>query len=439
MVTYEDKSESGGGQWEYLSKEHLETSEAVGTSDEFQTLVYQARFSKSLLAGQSLGLYLKITSANDSDFITNTSELVLEEDTHHEPTHAQTILPFELFERLLRVMTGRTDFILESDYFGRTDLGYAEDGDGAYLGVSNGFWAREFNDKSLVTSWADAIKSYGVVADVSFDIKVKGAIEYVKLEARTPDYFTNKITQLPNIVDDVKLATSKEFSFSSISIGYEKGGDEYEEAIGLDEFNGKHSYATPISKNKQKLELVSKYRGDMTGFEFARRKPQKNFPTEDTRYDEDVFFLDMKKGDTAILLQRKFEDDYTTINNIYSPETATNLRLSPKQLLIKHGWFIKNCLTKHSDKYIHFNSATGNSRMILDGVQENDNLFINLLNKEKFINVDIDFSHKVNLELFDEIQENINGIIELTDDMGGTKKLRLFKLSKNKFSGMLIG
>ncbi len=405
----------------------------------------KAQIEITLLKGHSLalGLYTYNTRGTgyqtwDVTYNTNKADLRIRQDSHVELTHSQTILPFELFERLLRLMTGRTDFIFESDYFGRTDLGYPEDGDGAYLGVASGFWAREFNDKPLVTSWSNAIKSYNVVADISYDIKKKGSIEYVKLEPLNPDFFTNKVTVLPDVIDDLKLKVSKEFSYSAINIGYDKGGDVYEEAAGLDEFNGKHNYTTPIAKNKMTLDMVSKYRADMTGFEFARRKPRFNYPTEDTRYDSDIFFLDMKLGDTEILLQRKQDDDFSEVKGIYSPETATNLRLSPKQLLIKHGWLIKSSLAIYTDKNIHFVSATGNSQMILDGVQENDNYLISSLDNSKFINIDLEFTHKTSLALYDEIQENITGVFEFKNEDGVINKFRVFKFSKNKYGGLLI-
>jgi len=448
LIEYEDLSSSGGDTYKILWASELKDSTIVQANRIINVTHQQSidMTTNPLKKGHSLALGIYTYNSRGSGFSewevtykTNKADLRIRQDSHVESTHSQTVRPFELFERLLRLMTGRTDFILETDYFGRTDLGYPKDGEGANLGVASGFWAREFNDKDLVTSWADAIKSYGVVADISYDIKKKGEIEYVKLEPLNPDFFTNNITILPNVVDDVNTKVSKEFSYSAINIGYEKGGDVYEEAAGLDEFNGKHSYTTPISKNKMTLELTSKYRGDMTGFEFARRKPKFNYPTEDTRYDMDIFFLDMKKGDTEILLQRKYADDFSTEPiNIYSPETATNLRLSPKQLLIKHGWLIKNSLTMYLDKYIHFISATGNSKMILDGVQENDNYLINLLSKEKFRNIDLEFTHETNLELYDEIQANISGIFEFTDNKGVINKCRLFKFSKNKYTAMKI-
>jgi hypothetical protein len=57
---------------------------------------------------------------------------------------------------------------------------------------------------------------------------------------------------------------------------------------------------------------------------------EKNFliiSSEDTKYDSDVFFLDLKL-ENNLLAQRKWQDDFEKRLLVFS-ETATNLRLSP--------------------------------------------------------------------------------------------------------------
>lgn len=437
LVKYMDNSGTGGTQHDFVSEENLADFD---DGDTIANITYYGNEERTLLEGESYALVLH-TLMLDSDDVgveVHKSNIVLTEDSYYEPSQTQAVLPFELFERLLRIMTGRSDTILVSDYFGRTDLGYAEDGEGAYIGISSGFWARQFYDRDIMTSWSDAIKSYGVIRNISYSIDKSGPREYVRLEPL--DYFfNNDELELDSVIDDVKISAAKDFSFSSIKIGYEKGADEYEEAVGLDEFNGQHYYTTPIKKNKQVYEKLSPYRADMTGFEFARRKQQKFFPTTDTQYDDDIFFLDLKKGTTSVLLQRKWDDDFSEKpSGIYSPETATNLRLSPKQLLQVHGWFLHNCLSRYNGKYIQHTGGIGNREMILDGVKESDNFLVNLFEKQKFINVDIKFSNETSFSLSNDLLDNINGILVFTGDDGIKYKMRLFEFSKNDYKGLLV-
>ena len=88
-------------------------------------------------AGGSAGLIRDVTVSIDELFIEGTS---LE---HYPDTKSKSILPHELFQRLLHITTGVPDAFY-SEYFGRTDLGYQKDGDGAYLATLNGLMLRCF-------------------------------------------------------------------------------------------------------------------------------------------------------------------------------------------------------------------------------------------------------------------------------------------------------
>jgi hypothetical protein len=59
-----------------------------------------------------------------------------------EETPCKVVLPHELFTQQVLAITGKPNF--RSNYFGRTDLGYAEDGEGAYITTTNGMLIRQF-------------------------------------------------------------------------------------------------------------------------------------------------------------------------------------------------------------------------------------------------------------------------------------------------------
>ena len=438
LVRYFDDTDGNGNTHKFLDAVNLKTFTGDNT---IKTVQYRSIAKVEILEGESLAIVLRSDYYGDKKLtcVVNKADITLTEDSYVEPSQCEVIQPFELFNRLLHKITGRTDNVLISDYFGRKDLGYSEDGEGSRLCIASGFNARNFIDKNTPTSWNDAIESYMVASNISYTIERKGFTEYVRIEPLSY-FFSSKKTYLDKIIDDVKIEVAKEYSYSGIEIGYEEGGDEYEEAVGLDEFNGKHTYTTPLLKSDSKLSLISKYRADMTGFEFARRKPQQFFPTEDTQYDNSIFFLDLKTdGISDVLVQRKYEDDYTDIPiNVYSPQTATNLRLSPRELLRRHGWFINNCLWAYSDNYIRFNSAIGNEKLILDGEAANDNIKINTLDSAKFSNFFINFTYKTDFYLEQEISDNINGIIEFKDSKGTVYQCRLIEFKSNKYKCLLI-
>jgi len=441
MLKYMDNSLTGGEQHDFIDDELL----YVGTGDKYNRHIeYYDQRVVDLNKGESLCLCVKIFthqkqahSNYEVEMTTNIATLVYTNNSHIDGSHSDVILPFDAFNRLLQLMTGRTDTVLKSDHLGRTDLGHSEDGAGSLLGIANGFYARQFTDKNLSISWNDAILSYGVADMLSYSIERKGLQEYVRIEPLSY-FFGSKVIPLTNPIKDVEIKAATAYSYSGLEIGFEKGGDDYDEADGLTEYNGQHIYTTPLSRAASKYKKLSKIRGDMTGFEFARRKPESEHPTTDTNYDTDNFFLDLKRGDTNVLIQRKFEDDFTTLTGVYSPETATNLRLAPKEILKRHGWFIRNCLSKNLDDNLYFASGIGQLDIILDGVKGNDNVLISDLLRQKFVNIDISFVMEVDYESQKLIENNIYEKFEVTDTKGNKKQYYLFSYKKNKFTGLLI-
>src|SRR5690606_32622916 len=142
--------------------------------------------------------------------------------------------------------------------------------------------------------------------------------ERVRIEHLSYFYNRNVTIKLPNKVSNLKRSVSTDYFFSGLEIGYDKGG-KYDEAQGLDEYNSKANYISCISRIKNQLSLISKYRADMYGAEFARRKPQSKTVNEDTAYDQDVFMFDLKpivtstKSNYGLLNQRLWQDDFENV------------------------------------------------------------------------------------------------------------------------------
>ena len=215
--------------------------------------------------------------------------LFVEEDSHNEKSTTKAILVHELMDRLVTIATGK-EKAFYSDFLGRTDLSYAVDGPGALTAVTHGFWIRQFEKlplpteatattskvenlfKPLATSLKDAVASLDSVWNIGIGIEIVGNKERVRLEELSYFYNNNVTIRLPNQVKKVKRSCATEYYYSALEFGSEKGGT-YEEAMGLDEPNGKSNFTTVINRLKSTYTKLSKYRFDTYGMEFARRKP----------------------------------------------------------------------------------------------------------------------------------------------------------------------
>lgn len=357
--------------------------------------------------------------------LTNLSgSLVVEEDSVFESSQHEILLPHEKFERLTTILTGKQNAFY-SEYFGRTDLGYATNGPGAYIACASGYMVREFpfiinagtdEEKQIQydTSFRDLYESYNSITPLAAFLEGRGnqrrlrvePIEFIyqkflAIELKRNDQFL-QVTDLERRVDETKI-------YSNIEIGSEKGAFEYEEAFGLDEYNGLSQFRTVINKVENTYKAVSKYRKDSYGHEFARRKPYSSDPEEDTRYDEDIFMLDCKVVGGFLALKLWADDFESRPTGVYSPDTAFNLNLSPGNTLINHSIIINAGLLKYPSDFINFTSSNGNSNLSTkkagrDAIAENGRISNSQLRRPLFLPEVLEFEIPMNNELITLIE-----------------------------------
>lgn len=384
------------------------------------------------------------------DFTDLDGKLIVEEDSFFEKTISKVLLPHEVAERLVEIYTGQK--ALYSETLGRTDIDYSEDGKASLIGLMHGFWIRQFNEddevfKPFTTSINDFMESYGAVMNLGLGIEKIGYRDRVRMEDLSYFYNRNTTIKLPYPVKKVKRSVSTKHFFSSVDVGYEKGGD-YEEAFGLDEYNGKSTFTTIFTRYSSLFSKLSKYRADSYGLEFCRRKNKNRYATEDTRYDSHNFMLDMKRGITSIFNIRKWQDDFEIEpTGTFSPETAYNLRLSPLNCLMRHGWEISAGLTKNPTEYLRYASSTGNSSLKTKLVgkpeyAENGNIINSELTRAKYLPEIVEFEHEVTFDISQKLQgtsnilgkeiPNMYGCIEFENENGEIEKGFLLNLKPNK-------
>ncbi len=230
-------------------------------------------------------------------------------------------------------------------------------------------------------------------------------------------------------VNKLNRKVYEEYYFNSVSVGYEKGAGDYEEVYGLDECNGKLEFITCITKLQKKYEVLSKYRADSYGFEFARRKPYTTNPNEDTKYDEDIFFLHVRRAGSVFAL-RRWDDDFEELpTGIYSPETAFNLEITPKRNLVRHGWIIRAGLVKYPDAYLRFISSNCNSQLSTkkvdaDYVVENEAILNSDLGRPRFLPEEITFEAPIDYEMRLQIEGFTQVGGELVSNLYGMIKIQ---------------
>ena len=317
------------------------------------------------------------------------------------------VLAHELLNSVVNIITDKSDAIY-SEYFGRTNLGYSSLGIGAMTGFISGFWLRNFNSgadryKAPLISWKDLISSFDAILNIGFGVEKFGRKEKVVIEDKKYFYQNIVAIKLPNQINNVSREVNADGFYNEVEIGFSKSGG-YENSTGLDEPNGTSKFSTFINITANKYSKVSKVRGDSNGKEGARRKPQIEFPAEDTQYDDYNWFLDIKESGgnyTEKLWDDRFAKEPT---GIFSPNTLTGLYFSPINCMLRHSWWFTQGFERNLYEYTRFASSTANSYMSTQLIgepeyRENQNIINFDFERPKFIPEKIKFQHVVDSDI----------------------------------------
>ena len=248
-------------------------------------------------------------------------------------------------DRLMKILTGQ-DNKFYSKFFGRTEKGYAEDGEFGLVGLMSGLWARGWEQgsdlyKSMILSLKDAIDSAKAVFNIGVAIETINFSQRLRIEDLGYFYQDTVAIKLPYQAQNVEESIDKDLFFSGIELGYQFGG-EYENEIGLDEPNTKTKWVTPLRKTENKYTRSSKIRSDEYGLEKLRRKPQIYYPTEDTAQDDHNWFLDLKATIGPNYEQKDWPDILQQEpTGVLSPSTYRSFRFTPLRMLFRHGWILR--------------------------------------------------------------------------------------------------
>jgi hypothetical protein len=337
---------------------------------------------------------------NFHDTITN---VTVTENSNRVDSQSQAVFFHELGDKLMEIITGRKGAFYSS-FYGRTDLGYTSNGEFSTVALALGLWIRQFTDKKLSLSLGDFLKTSNVLHNTGYTIdKIDGEEALIVEDMKF--FFQNQVAIiLPNQVNKVHRRSAIEFSHASLSFGFEKGGD-YEEAMGLDEYNLITNYSEPITRVDTEYTKLSPARADGYAKEFARRKPKFSYGQTDTRYDDDLHVIDLIQRYGAGYGERIWSDDFSAQpKNIFSPDTATNLRHTPYRMSARHEWFYSAGLQSFKDKSIRFASSKAKNDLItqktgeVERAEKGDKPIIEL-QKALFENQWIEFEYEVDFDV----------------------------------------
>lgn len=163
---------------------------------------------------------------------------------------------------------------------------------------------------------------------------------------------------------EIKYSVDSGAIYSSVTIGYDK--KDYDSINGRDEFNFNNTYSTGSTVTDKTLQLLSKYRADCYGIEFAVQKRGKE--TTDSTSDKDVFFVLCKNQNGALVPDRT-----TAVTGTLSDQVF-NADFSPLACVRANAGYIG---IQSKVVNLAFASSAGNSDITIAGVAMSADITLN--------------------------------------------------------------
>ena len=213
----------------------------------------------------------------------------------------------ELVSRNLQIISG-VDIPLYAEILGdptSEPRSYAGTGKLSNLLVTSGERVRGFSreESPLTLGFKETFESLFALSPICAVVETINGIENLRIEG-IRYAFDDRIVLTVDNASDIEESYLSDRIFSRILVGFDKA--EYEAKDGLFEYNQKSEFSTPISVVNNDYNIVSKIGADTNSINNAREKSKAEFPTEDTRYDNNNFFITLIRNN-SVLLNGNFE------------------------------------------------------------------------------------------------------------------------------------
>jgi hypothetical protein len=157
--------------------------------------------------------------------------------------------------------------------------------------------------------------------------------------------------------------------------------------------------------------------------------------------------MDLKRGASGIFEQRKWQDDMEMQpTGVFNPDSATNLRFSPVNCLLRHSWWFGGGFKKYITDYVRYGSSTANSQLKTKLIgkneySENGNIINSELATARFFPEWIEFEAKCSFDVLKQVEgttiiagkeiKNFYGLVEFINEDNEKEKGFLFNLKPN--------
>ena len=364
---------------------------------------------------EGLSYFVQRTNiATAYDVYFHSSKVNIYEVAYFEPSRAKYAFLYDVINRLSYIITGSNNKFV-SNYLGRTEVGYPNDGQGGLIGLISGLWARGFtkdfdNYKSLKVSLKDTLESAANCFNLGYGVETINNEEKLVVEDIKYFYRDDFAGAFPQPINNIEVMIEQSLFYSGLEIGYEKSGG-LNQQMGLDEPNNTTQYTTPIDNTQNKFSKKIKFRADEYKLEELRRKTAEKFPNESSGEEEDIWLLDLTRS-TDIdnpIRQIHWSDRLSSApTGIHDPDSFRSFFFTPATILRRLANNFLSGIALYKNDFINFISGSSNVKLGLSYINEtpyteNQNVRVGDLDYPIFGTQIIRFTHPYSKEVEDLI------------------------------------
>lgn len=373
----------------------------------FETVRIFGRYRKASRAVQTTIAHAVYIQANPKE-----TYLAFKSKTIAESSNVSTVLLFEAVKRCCEYYTNVQDCFY-SDLLGRTDLGYAQDGEASLIGLTSGNKLRGIN-KPVLISLKDILEFINARFCVGFSFEIINGKWMFRLEKLSYYYRKNEVVLDLGPVYDIKKKTVEKGYWNMFIYGY-SGKLDIGQVNAIDEFNTLRKSSLPIVNTKNKLDVSTKIRASGNQIEFQRRLKG---TTKDSKLDDENFVVSLVRNGDGY--KTKTTEGYIRIENVQFAPTGYNYDLSPGRCLQAWRPYIASCLFESLSKTVTFRYGEINYEMISQRDDEPFPIFENgsydLTNDDPYFNPEnYEFSFRLTRDQLKLLKLNPFAVIRATD------------------------
>lgn len=307
-------------------------------------------FNYTLQENEGLALYSRADSGSASTGYTSVNEgqIGVSYDAVSDPSNCRGISGFNLMKRVLTRINPNI-------VFNSTLLQSVEWKD---LLFTSGSAIRELDKQKIKISFKELFDTWNGILDAGFG--TDGGVS--RLERGYVFARDIQIADLGKIGQGkYSMAIAEELVGNVVNIGYDDG--QAENDGGLQEYNSRQVYGLPTTRIQKELNWISPVRADQYGMERLRVLFNVTKQSENNAQgDNDNFMIDCYLD--GVNYRPILGATYDSVTGVENGANAWNLRLTPKQNLLRHSAYLASILDRMNGRTIEFASGEKNTDLV---------------------------------------------------------------------------